>query len=189
MSSTRTASRRPASRSTSATRACRSRRSRRTLILQCYAPCPAFPQEIPSTNLENSFTTRFVHCPLERQDELRNVGHRLPAPGRKLGLVMTAGGMRDVDRGSAPTKRSAEPSLCLPPRYCPPSASPSPALANLVREPFVDLAEALDRADAGLLVSSRSAACHGSSPGSTPPCGICDAVASSKYSMLRCAGR
>src|SRR5262249_11200613 len=87
---------------------------------------------------------------LERNDQIREIFHRLPAPADELGLV-AAGRMLDIDLAVLAGEAHGEPFLPLAAIASLPGA-PCHRAWNVVGEPVRDFAELLDRADAGLLV-------------------------------------
>src|SRR5436190_14275708 len=87
---------------------------------------------------------------LERHDQFRQVLHRLPAPGDEFRLVAAAG-LGDVDLGVLAGEARREPFLPLAAIASLPGA-PGHGARNVVDQPVRDLAELLDRADAGLLI-------------------------------------
>src|ERR1700756_5357179 len=87
---------------------------------------------------------------LERHDQPGEVLHRLPAPADELGLVPAAGAC-DIDLIVLAGEAHREPLLPLAAVASLPGA-PGDRARNIVGEPLADLAELLDRADAGLFV-------------------------------------
>src|SRR5580692_1335813 len=91
-----------------------------------------------------------IDRPLERNDQIGKVAHRFPAPANELRLV-TAAGAGDVDLGVVAGETDHVPFLPLPPIPALPGA-PGNGARNVIDQPVGDLAELLDRADAGFLI-------------------------------------
>src|SRR5215469_939220 len=91
-----------------------------------------------------------IDLALERDDQCRQVRHRLPAPGEKLGFV-TVGRMQNVDLALVTGEAYRVPFLALAAVFAAPRLAYDLA-RNFVRQPPLDLIETLDRADAGFLV-------------------------------------
>src|ERR1700722_50680 len=91
-----------------------------------------------------------IDRPLEGNDQVGEVLHRLPAPADELRLV-TAAGARDIDFGVLTGETHRVPFLPLAAIAALPGA-PGDGARDVVDQPVRDLAELLDRADAGLLV-------------------------------------
>jgi len=111
-----------------------------------------------------------IHRPLERNDQVGKILHRLPAPVDELRLMATAG-LATLISESAPVKRTAYISALAAIAAFPGTAGDG--ARNVIDQPVRDLAELLDRADAGFLIEFALGGDQVSSPGSTPPCGIC----------------
>src|SRR5450759_3785640 len=92
----------------------------------------------------------FVDRPLERNDQVGQVPHRLPAPADELRLVAAAGA-RDIDFAVLAGEADRVPFLPLAAIAALPSASGDGA-RDIVDQPVRDLAELLHRADAGFLI-------------------------------------
>src|SRR6478609_8022605 len=92
----------------------------------------------------------FIDRALERNDQVREIFHRFPAPVHEFGLV-SAAGTRNVDFSVLAGKAYREPFLSLPAVAALPGASCHGAW-NVVDQPIRDFAEFLHRADAGFLV-------------------------------------
>src|SRR5262245_36295685 len=92
-----------------------------------------------------------IDRPLERNDQLGKVLHRLPAPADKLRLVPAATGARDIDLAVLARVERRAPLLPLAAIAALPGAAGDRA-RDIVSEPVADLGELFDRADAGLLV-------------------------------------
>src|ERR1700733_3794063 len=87
---------------------------------------------------------------LERNDQVGQVFHRLPAPADELGLVAAAGAC-NIDFAVFAGETNRVPFLPLAAI----AALPGPAgdgARNIVNQPVRDFAKLLDRADAGFLV-------------------------------------
>src|ERR1700688_396681 len=91
-----------------------------------------------------------IDRPLERDDQLGKILHRLPAPGDELCLVAAAG-TGDIDLGILAGEAHRVPFLPLAAIAAFPGASGDGA-GNVVDQPVGDLAELLDRTDAGLFI-------------------------------------
>src|SRR3979490_308707 len=91
-----------------------------------------------------------VDRPLERHDQVGKILHRLPAPADELRLVAAAGA-GDIDLGVLTGEANRVPFLPLATIAALPGA-PGPGARNVVGQPVRDLAELLDRANAGFLV-------------------------------------
>src|SRR6202048_1067154 len=87
---------------------------------------------------------------LERNDQVGKIPHRLPAPVDELRLVAAAGA-GDVDLGVLAGETNRVPFLPLAAIAALPGA-PGHGARNIVGQPVRDLAELLDRANAGFLV-------------------------------------
>src|SRR5580700_4144332 len=92
----------------------------------------------------------FVNRALERHDEVRNVLHRLPAPGREFRLL-GAGGMGEVDLALVTGEAHREPFLGLAAVLALPRLADDLA-RDVVLQPVGDFAEPLDGTDIGFLV-------------------------------------
>src|SRR5262245_30328444 len=92
-----------------------------------------------------------IDRPLERDDQLRKVLHRLPTPVDELRLVAAAAGIGDVDLAVLAGEARREPFLPLAPIAALPGP-PRHGARDVVDQPVRDLAELLERADAGLLI-------------------------------------
>src|SRR5690242_15717162 len=92
----------------------------------------------------------FVDRAFERNDQLGEVLHRLPAPVDEFRL-MAAAGVGDVDFAVLAGEAHREPLLPLAAIATFPGASGDGSW-NVVDQPIADLAELFDRADAGFLI-------------------------------------
>src|ERR1700688_5035222 len=116
----------------------------------CFA-CPG----MTGSHLAAREPGKFLHHalidrPLERNDQFGEVLHRLPAPVDEFRLV-TAAGAADVDFGVLAGETYRVPFLPLAAIAALPGA-PGDGAWNVVDQPVRDLAELLDRADAGFLI-------------------------------------
>src|SRR5207237_6742411 len=91
-----------------------------------------------------------IDRPLERDDQLRKILHRLPTPAHEFGFVAAAG-TRDIDLAVLAGEARREPFLPLAAIAAFPGA-PRDGARDVVDQPVRDLAELLDRADAGFLI-------------------------------------
>src|SRR6266700_2144239 len=91
-----------------------------------------------------------IHRPLEGNDQLGKILHRLPAPTDELRLVATAG-VSDVDLAVIAGEAYREPFLSLA-AIAPLPGAPGDGARNVVDQPVPDFADLLDRADAGFLI-------------------------------------
>src|SRR6202035_5050121 len=91
-----------------------------------------------------------IDRPLEGNDQVGEILHRLPAPADELRLVAAAGA-RDIDLGVLAGETHRVPFLPLAAVAALPGATRHGA-RDVVDQPVRDLAELLDRAHAGLLV-------------------------------------
>src|SRR5215470_2656426 len=105
--------------------------------------CPRKPGELSHHPL--------IDRPLERDDQLRKVFHRLPAPADEFGLVAAATGTLDIDLAVLAGEPRREPFLPLAAIAALPGAA-SHGARDVVDQPFGDLAELLHRSDAGLFI-------------------------------------
>src|SRR5436309_1686504 len=90
-----------------------------------------------------------IHRTLECDDKVRKVAHRLPAPLDEFRLVAAAR-IENVDFAVVAGKAQRVPLLRLPAEAALPGVLRDIG-RQVVRQPFGDLAELLDRADVGLL--------------------------------------
>src|SRR3954453_8569604 len=81
----------------------------------------------------------FIDRPLERNDQVREILHRLPAPADEFGLV-AATGVHDVDLGILAGEADREPFLPLSAIAALPGAAGHGA-RNIVDQPVGDFAE------------------------------------------------
>src|SRR5919197_2151810 len=93
----------------------------------------------------------FIDRTFERNDQVGEILHRLPAPAHEFGFVPATAGAGDIDLGVLAGKAYREPFLPLPAIAALPGTAGHGAW-NIVDQPVRDLAELLHRADAGLLV-------------------------------------
>src|SRR5262249_46121745 len=91
-----------------------------------------------------------VDRPLERHDQVDDVGQLLPAPLHEFRIV-AAGGVRDVDFAVLSGEAQRIPFLTLPAVLAAPGLADDLA-RNVVAELFLDFAELFDRADIGFLI-------------------------------------
>src|SRR5580692_8448737 len=92
----------------------------------------------------------FVDSALERHDQVRNVLHRLPAPGREFRL-RGASGMGEVDLALVAGEAHREPFLGLAAVFALPRLADDLA-RDVVLQPVGDFAQPLDGTDIGFLV-------------------------------------
>src|SRR3981189_2351743 len=137
---------------------------RRTRPQMCNCPSgnleiPGSLASLPPRNDEATLAARepgkFLHHalatrPLDRNDQVGEILHRLPAPVDELGLVATAPA-RDIDFGVLAGKSRPIPFLPLAPIAALPGA-PGSGARKVIDQPIRDLAELLHRADAGFLI-------------------------------------
>src|SRR5258708_25060464 len=90
-----------------------------------------------------------VDRPLERNDQIGQILHRLPTPTDDLRLVTARA--RDIDLVILAGKTNRIPFLPLAAVTALPGA-PGNGAGNVIDQPVRDLAELLDRADAGFLI-------------------------------------
>src|ERR1700676_1466029 len=100
-------------------------------------------------------TGKFLHHalidrPFERNDQVWKVLHRLPTPADELRLVAAAG-TGDVDLVVLADEANRVPFLPLA-AIAPLPGAPGNGARNVIDQPVRDLAELLDRADAGFLI-------------------------------------
>src|SRR5262245_56791578 len=96
------------------------------------------------------FDHPLVDRPFERNDQRRQLVHRLPSPVHELRLV-AAGRMPDVDLRILAGETQRVPLLRLPAELALPGF-PDNFARDVVAQPLRHFAELLDRSDAGLLV-------------------------------------
>src|SRR5581483_4707484 len=88
---------------------------------------------------------------LERNNQIRQIFHRLPAPADELGLVAATAGGCDIDFAILSREAHRVPFLPLAAVTALPGASGDSAW-NVVNQPVRDFADLLDRADIGFLI-------------------------------------